>query len=65
MVLRLDLKQTFMLLMDAGRGSNTRDELLDLWSLPFFARSRQISRLLVQGDCKAVLDWVIEINTIH
>ena len=65
MVLRMDLKQNLLLRMDAGRGKNTRAKILALWGLVFFAKSQHISKLLMLGDSKVVVDWATEIHTVH
>jgi ribonuclease HI len=47
----------FSLKMNCGPGTNTRGELLALWSILFFAQYKQISCLQLVGDSKVIVDW--------
>jgi ribonuclease HI len=43
--------------MNCGSGTNTRGELLALWSILFFAHYKQVSCLQLVGDSKVIVDW--------
>ena len=51
--------------MDVGQGTNTKEELMALWGLLYFARSRQITKLFFLGDSKVIVDLALEIHNIH
>lgn len=57
-VLRLNYTKVFKLKMGCWRGTYTRGELLTLWYLLDFARTKQIFHLQVCGDYKIVIDWM-------
>ena len=42
MVIQLEVNHSYLLCMNADKGTNTRAELLALWGLLFFARNRGI-----------------------
>jgi ribonuclease HI len=48
---------TYSIKMNCGSGTNTRGELLALWSVLFFAHFKQISSLQLVGDSKVIVDW--------
>ena len=48
----------FNIWMGGDKGSNTRDELLGLWGILFFAKNCGIDSLIIFGDSKDVIEWV-------
>ena len=65
MLLCLENSSTFKLRMDAGRGCNTKAELLALWGLLYFASLRMVPNLKILGDSKFIIDWMLEKHHIH
>lgn len=51
--------------MDAGKGTNTKSELLALWGLLYFASMKKIKDLQVLGDSKVIIDWALDKHNIH
>jgi ribonuclease HI len=47
----------YSLKLNCGPGTNTRGELLALWSILFFAHFKQIKSLQLVGDSKVIVDW--------
>lgn len=41
-----------------GRGTNTKAELLALWSTLYLATSWSVKHLIVLGDSRVVIDWI-------
>lgn len=60
MVLRIVVDHHFHLNMRAGRGSNTRAELVALWGLLHFALVRGISLTHIFCDSTCIIDWACE-----
>jgi len=59
MCLYLSYSHVFELKLGGGCGSNTRAELIALWGLLFFASSKGVFHLMVLGDSKIIIDWII------
>ena len=57
MVMKLN-EHIFNIWMGGDEGSNTRDELLGLWRILFFAKNCGIDSLIIFGDSKDVIEWV-------
>lgn len=57
-LLKINYSCFYKLRMGCGKGSNTRGELLTLWSLVHFSYTKQVSNLRVYGDSKVIIDWV-------
>jgi ribonuclease HI len=51
--------------MNCGSRTNTKGELLALWSILFFAHFKQVSYIQLVGDSKVIVDWFYLINNIH
>jgi len=51
--------------MNCGSGTNTRSELLALWSLLYFVGYKKISILLLVGDSKVIIEWFNNVNYLH
>ena len=43
--------------MKAGCGTNSREELLALWSLLFSAQKPGINQIAIAGDSKMIIGW--------
>jgi hypothetical protein len=54
----------YSLKLNCGPGTNTRGELLALWSILFFAHYKQIKSLQLVGDSKVIIDW-FSLKTIY
>lgn len=57
-VLKLRENHIFCLKMSCGRGSNTHGELLGIWSMLYFARTKLLSNLLLLADSNMIIDWL-------
>ena len=64
MALFLGEKHYFHLQLRASVGTNTRVELLALWGLLFFARSKGILSLQVVEDSKVIINWFLRLNEL-
>ena len=62
MALFLGEKHYFHLQLRASVGTNTRVELLALWGLLFFARSKGILSLQVVEDSKVIINWFFSLS---
>jgi ribonuclease HI len=51
--------------LNCGTGTNTRGELLALWSLLFFSLHKQVSCLQLIGDSKVIVDWFSYKNNLQ
>ena len=65
MFLLLDSTTSFKLRMDADRGTSTKEKLLALWGLLFFANQRMITDIQFLGDSKVIIDWALDKHQIH
>ena len=65
MIIQMENSFSYKLCMDAGRGTNTKSELLPLWELLFFVSQRKIIDLKVLGDSKVIIDWALDKHKIH
>ena len=48
---------------NCGNGTNTRSEMLALWSLLYYARTLDIDTIQIAGDSKVIVEWFK--GTIH
>jgi ribonuclease HI len=55
--IKMNSSLSFRLKLNCGQGTNTRGELLSLWSLLFFADSRNFHQMQILGDSKVIVDW--------
>jgi len=55
----------YLLKVGLGTGSNTRAELLSLWSLLWFARRLDCEDIHILGDSKTIIDWINGENHIR
>ena len=60
MVIQLGVNHYFTLCMYAGKGSNTRAELLALSGLLFFSSARGIELQKILGDSLVIIDWAMK-----
>jgi len=51
--------------MNCGRVTNTRDELLALWCILFFACYKNVTRLQLVGDLKIIIDRFFNENNLQ
>ena len=65
MVIRMENSLSYKLRMDAGRGTNTKSELLVLWGLLYFSFQKKILDLYVLVDSKVIIDWALDKHNIH
>lgn len=56
-VLKLNHSHSFHLYVRVGMGTNTRAELLALWTLLWFTNRMQVHSLHVFGDSMSIVDW--------
>ena len=49
----------FNFILGGGLGTNTRAEFITLWCLLHFASPKGVLHLLVLGDSKIIIDWVV------
>ena len=56
MVITVDRLLSYRLLLDVGRGTNTKSKLLALWGLLLFAIDKNFLDLHVRGDSKVIVD---------
>jgi ribonuclease HI len=57
-VIRINEHRYYKWIFNCGPGTNTRAKLLGAWALLTLASRLSISKLLVQGDSKIVIDWL-------
>lgn len=57
MLLKVSQNLYYQLQFGAGRGTNTRSELLALWGLVFFVKYLGLSTLNIFGDSLAIISW--------
>lgn len=62
-MLRINDSCFYKLKMDYEKGSNTKGELLTLWSLLHFIYTKQLTNLHVYGDSKIIAE-VNEVNNL-
>jgi ribonuclease HI len=55
----------FSIKMNCGTRTNTRGELMALWSLLFFALHKQVNCLQLVGDSKVIVDWFSYKNNLQ
>jgi len=55
----------FSIKMNCGTGTNTREELLALWSLLYFVFHKQVICLQLVGDSKVMADWFSYQNNLQ
>jgi ribonuclease HI len=48
-----------------GVGTNTKAELLGLWTTLFLASSWSIKYIIVLGDSRVVIDWINQKSNLH
>jgi len=51
--------------LNCGSGSNTKAELMGLWTTLFLASTWSIKLLLVRGDSKVIIDWITLKSNLH
>jgi len=61
--IQLNSQHSFHFRIGLGSGSNTRSELLALWTLLWLAIYKHIDILHVIGDSKVIIDWAVVINS--
>lgn len=66
----IDKNVYYELSLGGGRGSNTRAELLALWNILHFARSKQLSSLQIFGDSNVIIGWAtgksfLNVSSLH
>ena len=59
-VLNLDAGKVIKGWLNAGRGSNTRAEVMGLWSGLYVARLWGVKDLHVDGDSQVIIHWALE-----
>ena len=47
----------YNIMWNCGNGTNTRFEMLALWSLLYYARTLDIDTIQIVGDSKVIVDW--------
>jgi ribonuclease HI len=52
-------------MMNCGKGTNTRSELLSLWCILYFATYLKITQLQLLGDSKVIVDWFNNLNDLQ
>jgi len=55
-VLKYSVLGTYRIKMNCRSGTNTKGELLALWCILYFANVMKVSRLLLAGDSKIIID---------
>jgi ribonuclease HI len=56
---------TYRIKMNCGSGTNTKGELLALWCILYFANVLKVTRLLLAGDSKIIIDWFNNVNNLQ
>ena len=51
--------------MSIGPGTNTKLELLALWGLLYFSKTKNILPVKIFGDSKVIVDWVKGLHKLH
>jgi ribonuclease HI len=64
-VIKFPVLGIFKIKMNCGSGTNTRSELLALWSLLYFACYKKISILHLVGDSKVIIEWFNNVNELQ
>jgi hypothetical protein len=64
-VLKCPEKGTYKIMMNCGRETNTRGELLTLWCLLYFASYIKVTQLQLVGDSKVIIDWFSNVNDLQ
>jgi len=64
-VLELQKNWFFHGWMAGGLGTNSKVELVALWTLLKFASSKWIQPLVVRSDAKFIIDWACRKVTMH
>lgn len=59
-VLKITNGTKYKLSLGHGTSTNTKGEILALWSLLYFANLKHISQLHVAGNSKLIIDWMQE-----
>jgi ribonuclease HI len=58
-------KRTTYWFINCGEGSNTKAELLGLWTTLALASLWSLDHLLVLGDSRVVIDWINKLCNLH
>jgi hypothetical protein len=64
-VLKFLEKGTYKIMMNCGRGANTKGELLALWCLLYFSSYIKVTQLQLVGDSRVIIDWFSNINDLQ
>jgi hypothetical protein len=64
-LLKCQVQDVYSIKLNCGTGTNTRGELLALWSLLFFSLHKQVSCLQLIGDSKVIVDWFSYKNNLQ
>jgi len=64
-VLKCPALGTFNMKMNYGYGTNTKGELLALWCILYFSNVLKVTRLMLAGDSKIIIDWLNNYNNLQ
>jgi ribonuclease HI len=64
-VLKCPTLGTYRIKMRCGSGTNTKGEILALWCILYFANKLKVSRLMLAGDSKIIIDWFNNVNNLQ
>jgi ribonuclease HI len=64
-LLKCSVRSVYSIKLNCGTGTNTRGELLALWSLLFFSLQKQVSCLHLIEDSKVIVDWFSYKNNLQ
>ena len=65
MMIKINKSLNYRLKMSIGPGSNTKVELLVLWGLLYFAKTKNILPVKIFGDSKVIVDWAKGFHDLH
>jgi len=64
-ILKCPIMGTYKLKLNYGKGTNSKGELMALWLILYFYYIKQVSRLLLIGDSKVIIDWYTKENNFQ
>jgi ribonuclease HI len=64
-ILKCPVLGTYRIKMNCGSGINTKGEILALWCILYFSNVMKVSRLLLVGDSKIIIDWFNNANKLQ
>ena len=65
MLLKINSKFEFKCYMRAGRGTNSRAELLALWGILFIAKKWMIKDNLIVADSQVMISWAMGVENLQ